>query len=256
MIGSQSIGQRSSTTATARFLAVAVVAFLHTAHAPVAFAQVIRGTARASGSERPLERARIVAMREDGRGVGEATTDDAGRFLLRVDSRGEPFLISITRIGLRPTLSSTLYLGPRDTLDVDFSVAEEGIVTDTVKITSAPTLNATRLAEGNRRGWRVLQPAEVEKLRERANTFEDLLRSSGNTGLIIGRRDECIRSTRTNRCLLIVLDGVPLSGTYPNINPRDVHFLAVLSPNQAQVQFGDRAPNGALVVYTRAYGDR
>lgn len=230
------------------------IAALLTARA--ADAQLIRGTARVAAGDRPIERARITAMLEDGRGVGETSTDEKGRFYLEVRARGEPFRVVVTRIGMKPTLSSTLYLGARDTLDVDFSVAEEAVETDTVRVNAAPTLNEVRLKEAERRGWRVFPPIEVQAIRERVNSFEDMLRSTGYPGFIIGRRDECIRSTRTNRCLLIVMDGMPLSGTYPNINPRDVYFLAVLSPNQAQVQFGDRAPNGALVVYTRALGDK
>ena len=152
-------------------------------------------------------------------------------------------------------MSSTMHLVSRDTLDLDFSVAEEGIVTDTVRVSAGPTLNEVRLKEADRRGWRVFSPTDVEKARDRSQSFEDLLRSAGYPGIIVGRRDDCIRSSRANKCLLIVVDGVPLSGTYPLINPRDVYFLALLSPNQAQVQFGDRAPFGALVVYTRAYGD-
>jgi hypothetical protein len=97
----------------------------------------------------------------------------------------------------------------------------------------------------------------VEKLRERSNSFEDLLRSSGYPGFIVpSRRDDCIRSTRYNRCLTIVIDGVPLSGSYPNINPRDVYFFALLSKTDAAVQFGERAPWGAIVIVTRAKGDR
>ena len=248
------------------------IAALLTARA--ADAQLIRGTARVADGARPIERARITAMLEDGRGVGETSTDEKGRFHLEVRARGEPFRVVVTRIGMKPTLSSTLYLGARDTLDVDFSVAEEAVETDTVRVSAAPdgsnvnvtvhsvrvnaapTLNEVRLKEAERRGWRVFPPIEVQAIRERVNSFEDMLRSTGYPGFIIGRRDECIRSTRTNRCLLIVMDGMPLSGTYPNINPRDVYFLALLSPNQAQVQFGDRAPNGALVVYTRALGDK
>jgi hypothetical protein len=42
----------------------------------------------------------------------------------------------------------------------------------------------------------------------------------------------------------------------PLINPRDVHFMALLSPNQAMLQYGDQAPNGALAVWTRAPGAR
>jgi hypothetical protein len=221
-------------------------------------AQVIRGTARSAGdTESPLPRARIMALSLDGRSIGETYSDDEGRFLLKVNARREPFAISVMRIGMKPTLSGMLDLGPRDTLDVDFSVAEEAVRTDTVRVRGAPGLNEIRLKEAERRGWKVFHPKDVAAIRERVMSFEDLLRSTGYTGLVISpRREDCIRSTRTNRCLLIVVDGVPLAGSYPNINPRDVYFMALLTPNQAMLQFGDRGPNGALMVHTRAYGDK
>lgn len=222
-----------------------------------AFAQVIRGTARHAATGEPLPHVRIMALSLDGASLGETAADETGRFLLRVRARTQPFAISVTRIGMKPTLSNTLDLAPRDTLDVDFSVAEEAVRTDTVRVTATPGLNEVRLREAERRGWRVFHPKDVAAIRDRVLNFEDLLRSTGSTGFILSqRRDECVRSTRTNRCLLIVLDGVPLAGSYPNINPRDVYFLALLSPNQAMMQFGDRGPNGAIVIYTRAYGDK
>lgn len=220
-------------------------------------AQVIRGTARSADIDQPLARARIIALSLDGVSLGETVSGDDGRFLLRVRSRGRPFAITVMRIGMKPTLSEMLQVGARDTLDLDFSVAEEAVRTDTVRVRASPGLNEVRLREAERRGWKVFHPRDVAAIRERVLNFEDLLRSTGYTGFLLSqRRDECIRSTRTNRCLLIVLDGVPLAGSYPNINPRDVYFLALLSPNQSVAQFGDRGPNGAIVIYTRAYGDK
>ena len=220
-------------------------------------AQVLRGTARLVGDDRPLDQARVMALLNDGRAVGSTVTDDKGRFQFRINADGRPFTISITRIGMQPTLSEALTIGTADTLDVNFSVVETGIRTDTVRVTSSPSINDLRLTEARRRGWRVFPPADVEKLRERANSFEDLLRSSGYPGFVVpSRRDDCIRSTRYNRCLTIVIDGVPLSGSYPNINPRDIYFFALLGKTEAAVQFGDRTPWGAIVVYTRAKGDR
>lgn len=258
MIGLLAERLRVATTANASplvFAVVVVCALLWPARG--LHAQVLRGVARTAGSERPIERARVVALLIDGRSVGETTTDDDGRFLLRVQARGNVFVVAVTRIGMKPTMSSELMLSPRDTLDVDFSITEEGIVTDTMRVTAAPGLNEIRLREAERRGWRVFPPAEVERIRERVMSFEDLLRSTGYPGLVISpRRDECIRTSRTNKCVLIVVDGVPLGGTYPLINPRDVYFMALLSPNQAMVQFGDRGVNGALQVYTRSRGDR
>lgn len=220
-------------------------------------AQVLRGTARLVGDDRPLDRARVMALLRDGRSVGSTVTDDNGRFQFRINAGGQPFAISITRIGMEPTLSEEITIGATDTLDVNFSVVETGIRTDTVRVKSTPSFNELRLTEARRRGWRIFPPVEVEKLRERANSFEDLLRSTGYPGFVIpGRRDDCIRSTRYNRCLTIVLDGIPLSGSYPNINPRDVYFFALLGKTEAAVQFGDRTPWGAIVIYTRARGDR
>jgi hypothetical protein len=220
-------------------------------------AQVLRGTATVVSDDRPLNGARIMALLRDGRSVGSTVTDERGRFQLRVTAGSNPFAISITRIGMAPTLSDEITLSASDTIEVNFSVEETGIRTDTVRVQSAASLNEVRLAEAKRRGWRVFPPAEMEKLRERSNSFEDLLRSTGFPGFIIpSRRDDCIRSTRYNRCLTIVLDGVPLNGSYPNINPRDVYFIALLSKTEASVQFGDRAPWGALVIVTRSKGDR
>jgi hypothetical protein len=220
-------------------------------------AQVLRGTARFAGDDRPLDQARVMALLRDGRSVGSTVTDDQGRFQFRINADGRPFTISITRIGMEPTLSEELTIGTTDTLDVNFSVVETGIRTDTVRVTSSPSINDLRLTEARRRGWRVFPPADVEKLRERSNSFEDLLRSTGYPGFVIpSRRDDCIRSTRYNRCLTIVIDGVPLSGSFPNINPRDIYFFALLGKTEAAVQFGDRTPWGAIVIYTRAKGDR
>lgn len=243
-------------TAGLRLLLALLMAVASLAPA-AAVAQVIRGTARNAATNEPLPNVRIMALSLDGASLGETYANEAGRFLLRVRARSRPFTISVTRIGMKPTLSNTLDLAARDTLDVDFSVAEEAVRTDTVRVRAAPGLNEIRLREAERRGWKVFHPREVAAIRDRVLNVEDLLRATGYTGFILSqRRDECVRSTRTNRCLLLVLDGVPLAGSYPNINPRDVYFLALLSPNQSMVQFGDRGPNGAIVIYTRAYGDK
>jgi len=220
-------------------------------------AQLLRGKALSRVRERPIDGARIVAQSLNGVIVGEAVTNEMGAFRLAITANGAPFVITITRIGLKPLRSGTLELTPRDTIDVDFDIDEESIVIDTVQVRAAQSLNEVRLREAERRGWKLFTPKEVEQIRNRVQSFEDLLRSTGFPGFIVSpRRDECIRSTRNYKCLAIAVDGIILSGSYPLINPRDVYFLALLSPNQAVLQFGDRAPNGAVVVTTRGRGDR
>ncbi len=248
----------SHSTATVRVLTLAVVLCAAMSFQPrFAAAQVLRGTARVQGSARPIEGARIVAREASGREIGSTVTDDNGRFLLKVDAKGAPFVIAVSRIGMQPTTSDPITMPARDTLDADFEIDEVGIRTDTVRVSAAPSLNELRLKEAQRRGWRLFLPAEVAQVRERANSFNDLIRSLGYPGIIVPQREaECLRSTRYQRCLTIVLDGVPLSPGYSGINPRDVYFMAVLGASDAAVQFGDRAAYGALVVYTRMRGDK
>jgi len=241
-----------------RWLLVFIGAVGVSVGASPAGAQLLRGTAVSAQTGRPIDGARLVASLADGSEVGRAVTGADGRFQLEVVARNAPFTIAITRLGLRPTRSNVLHLAPTDTLVADFEVEEARVALDTQRVRGAPTLTEVRLREAERRGWRVFPPVELAQHRERANSFEELLRSTGYPGFVISsRRNDCIRSSRTNRCLLIVLDGVPLSGMdAPLINPRDVHFMALLSPNQAMLQYGDQAPNGALAVWTRAPGAR
>lgn len=66
----------------------------------------------------------------------------------------------------------------------------------------------------------------------------------------------CIRSIRNNLCLnWCVIDGQP-AGTYVHMNPKDMYFAAVVSRTEAMSQWGNRTPNGAIVIYTRMYGDK
>jgi hypothetical protein len=83
-----------------------------------------------------------------------------------------------------------------------------------------------------------------------------LLRSMGTPSLILPRRiDDCVRNTRTGECMTWVLDG-QIVGPSAFILPTDVYFFAVLSPSEARVEYGNRAPNGAISVYTRSATDR
>lgn len=220
-------------------------------------AQVLRGIAKTHDGGRPIEAAQVMALNTNGKNVGSTVTDPDGRFFLKVQSKGAPFAVSVRRIGVQPTTSELMTLSSRDTLDVEFLVMEMGIRTDTVRVTATPQLNEIRLMEAKRRGWRIFPPAQIEERRERVNSFGDLIRTLGYPGLIVPNRpQDCIRSTRYNRCMAIVIDGVVISEGNPLINPRDVYFLAVLSASEASMQFGDRTPYGAIAVYTRMRGDK
>lgn len=242
------------------WLTLAVIVALMTAPAE---AQVIRGLVRSQTTGRVIERARVTAADRDGRVLGEATSDDQGKFLLRVDAKGAPFSLTVRRIGITPSSTEELQLTPVDTLDYEFLVPEQPVAADTVRVTGMKSINESRYEEALRHGWKVFSPAEVAVHRNKAANVYDLLRWAGASSLIIPTRvNECVRSNRympgdrrNDRCIVWIVDGQVL-GPLPVLNPADTYFLAVLTGSQSMMQFGDKAPWGAIVLYTRMTGDR
>ncbi len=219
-------------------------------------AQVLRGTIRLRDEAVAIDGARVVAEDRSGKRIGEATTDEAGRYFLRIAGKvGAPFRLLVTRIGLRPTMSDEYTLAPTDTIDADIFVRELPPMLEEVSSTADPSLNTRRFEQARRRGWRVFDPATVEARRESALGLNELLRSLGAPGLIVPQTPgDCIKTTRTGRCLAVVIDNVLVSGGV-HINPRDIYFLAIVGSSDARLEWGDRAAFGALAIYTRMYGD-
>lgn len=225
-------------------------------------AQVIRGALRSQVTARPVERARVTAVDRAGRLIGETIADDSGNFTLRVDSRSVPFSLIIRRIGIEPSTTPEFELTPADTVDFELSMPETPVLGDTVRITGMASYNEIKYQEAVRRGWKVFSPAEVAKHRDRVNNVYDLLRWADASLMIPTRRNECVRSARylagdrrADRCMVWIVDGQVL-GPLPVLNPADTYFIAVLTASQSAVQFGDRAPWGAIVLYTRMNGDK
>ena len=227
-----------------------------------AHGQFIRGSLRSQSTARPIERARVTAQDRTGRMVGETIADDSGNFVLRVDARNVPFSLIVRRIGIEPSTTPEFELTPADTVDFELSLPETPVLGDTVRITGMASYNETKYQEAVRRGWKVVSPAEVAKHRDRVNNVYDLLRWADASLMIPSRRNECVRSARylagdrrSDRCMVWIVDGQVL-GPLPILNPADTYFLAVLTASQSAVQFGDRAPWGAIVLYTRMQGDK
>ncbi|MFA6167435.1 MAG: carboxypeptidase-like regulatory domain-containing protein [Gemmatimonadaceae bacterium] len=248
---------RESPLRTAWIGAVAALLAAGPAHG-----QVIRGALRSQFTARPVERARVTAVDRTGRVVGETIANDSGNFTLRVDARSVPFSLTVRRIGIEPSTTPEFELTPADTVDFELNLPETPILGDTVRITGMASYNETKYQEAVRRGWKVFPPAEVAKHRDRVNSVYDLLRWADASLMIPSRRNECVRSARylagdrrADRCMVWIVDGQVL-GPLPILNPADTYFIAVLTASQSAVQFGDRAPWGAIVLYTRMNGDR
>ncbi len=138
--------------------------------------------------------------------------------------------------------------------DFRFPAEPTNIAAAEIKANAVTTFNSRAIADVKKKGWKVYTPEVVNRFRDVAGSFTDLMREAGTTGIVIGK-GECVRSVRWTRCLPCEIDGQP-AGTTVFIHPRDVYFYAVLSASESAVQWGDKAPWGAIVVYTRMYGDK
>jgi hypothetical protein len=252
------------TPRTLTVLAAALLASLLTPVAgPSAQAQVVRGVLRSQATSRAIERARVTAIDTAGRVLGETVADDSGSFTLRIAANRVPFSLTVRRIGFEPSNTAEFQLAPDDTVDYELNMPESPILGDTVRIVGSASYNEAMYQQAIRRGWKVFAPAEVAVHRERAQNVYDLLRWAGASSLVIpSRPTECVRSARyiagdrrNDRCMVWVVDGIVL-GPMPVLNPRDAYFIAVLTASQSAVQFGDKAPWGAIVMYTRMQGDQ
>ena len=220
----------------------------------LAAAQFVRGTLKPEGADTRLAGAKVTVTDSSGKTLFDLMSDAQGRFAFTMPEV-KPFKVNVLRIGLQPSSTDLIRAAASDTLDLELTVPSEPVTLAAVEIRGAKSPNQLSLEEARRSGWTIYEPEVVERHRGTARDFNDLLHAVAATSVRIGRPNECVRSVRYGRCLVYVLDGIP-SGPTIFINPNDVYFFAVLSATESAVRWGDRAPWGAIVVYTRMYGDR
>lgn len=220
-------------------------------------AQVLRGTVHVSGGDRTVADARIAAVDTAGKLLNEVVSDSSGRFVLRI-ATSLPFRIEARKIGVEPSYSGYMRANPTDTLDLEIGIPTDVADLPKVEVPGTPSKSANELAyeDALRHGWKVYSPDRVAQLRERYRDFTDMLRALQVEGIRINRPGDCVQNTHfNNRCLAYVIDGVP-AGPYLMVQPSDIYFFAVISASESAVRWGNRAPWGAIVIYTRMNGDR
>jgi hypothetical protein len=226
-------------------------------------AQFIRGTIRTEGSQTVVPGASITVVDSLNKQLVVVTSDDRGHFTLPLDSP-LPFKVTVKKIGWQPSSTDLIHAAATDTLDMDLVVPGDGVVLPGVEVNAVKTksFNDLSYAEATRLGWKTYGPAEVEEHRNDFSSFENMLRALQVTGVKMPTRQEgspgtqdCYVNTRNGRCFTFVVDGRPL-GTAWSVNPVDVYFLSILQATESSVQFGDRAPWGAIVIVTRMNGDK
>lgn len=221
-------------------------------------AQVVLGIVKDSVTGSAVVGATISVLDSTSVIVAETQSDDNGTF--RIDANRVPKMRFLVRkIGVQPSRSGLFDIpSDADTLSVELLVPVNGVTLATVRVVASvlkPNFNTMQLKEARQSGWRIIEPYRIAADRQNVAQFSDLIRRYPIGGVRLPRNDgECFTSSRSNRCLTIVVDGQVL-GPNAFIAPGDVHFIAFLSAVQSQVQYGDRAPQGAIFVATRRRGD-
>ena len=221
-----------------------------------ATAQVVRGTVRTATGLLPVDAARVSVVDSTGAVLVTTITNAMGAFQLNVPASLPSARLQARRLGYDVMALSLAKLTLGDTAEFEFLMTTVAAVAEAVTVTAEPSLNDRRLLEARRRGWRIYPPERVARHRERSNDFFQLMRAVGTVGLILPRSlTDCVRATRNNQCLTYVVDNQVL-GPAAMILPSDVYFFAVLGASESRIQFGDRAPWGAIAIYTRSRTDR
>jgi hypothetical protein len=238
----------------------AAVAVLCAVPARELAAQLVRGTIRVQGSEGNagvVQGARITVLDSLDKQVASVQSDEKGRFVVPL-AGGYPFKVTVRKIGWQPSATDLIHAPATDTLDLDLMVPMEGVVLPGVEIDAAraTSFNQRSFDEAKRKGWKVYEPAEIEAHRNEFTSFENLMRTLSISGVKMpGRGSDCYINLRNNRCMTFVVDGQPV-GTMWVVNPIDVYFLAILQGTESSVQWGDKAPWGAIYIITRMNGDK
>lgn len=222
-----------------------------------ATAQYIRGTIRAQGSDATVQGASITVVDSLDKQLLAVQSDNSGHFVLPLSSQ-VPFKVTVRKIGWQPSSTDLIHASPTDTLDMDLEVPVEGVALAGVEINATKTksFNQTSFDNAKKLGWKVYGPAEIESHRQEFSNFENMMRSLQVTGVKMpARASDCYINLRNGRCFAFVVDGEAV-GTSWVVNPVDVYFLAILQSTESSVQFGDKAPWGAILIVTRMNGDK
>jgi hypothetical protein len=253
-------------TCVRQSIGVVLLAFGISGAAPFheASAQLIRGTIRAQGSDVIVQGASITVLDSLDQQLVAVLSDDRGHFLLPLSSK-LPFRVTVKKIGWQPSSTDLIHASVTDTLDMDLAVPVDGVLLPGVEVDARKTksFNQESYAEAKRNGWKIYEPSEVEAHRNEFSDFENMMRALQVTGVRMPTQSQfksvggqnCYVNLRNGHCFTFVVDGQALGPSWV-VNPVDVYFIAILQASQSSVQFGDKAPWGAILVVTRMNGDK
>jgi hypothetical protein len=195
-------------------------------------------------------------------------TDLTGRFVLDDLPPGR-HLVTTGHIAFEARTDSVTIFS-QETVDIEVRMATQALAVEGLVVTARTRFGRTSLA-GDAKRADFLSREEIEVLLPRVTATADLLRNMNTPGLRIRdtySADEitgvmvpsyCIEVSRRSGGSGCVPAAVALNGIivpFPDqvirdLDPNIIDRIEVLSPTDAQFQFGQAAANGAIAIFTR-----
>jgi hypothetical protein len=217
-----------------------------------------------AGTNEPLEGAVVSVLGTDGREV----TDLEGKFLLDGLPPGRHLVITDYLGYEQRTDSVTIF--SQETVDIEVRMAEVALEIEGLVVTARTRFGRTSLA-GDAKRADYISRAEIEPMLARVQNTGDLLRNMNTPGLRIRDvylADEvtgvmvpglCVEVSRRSggegcmQAAVFLNDVIMPSGAdfLRDLDPNIIESIEILSPIDAQFQFGTVAGNGAILIYTR-----
>jgi hypothetical protein len=217
-----------------------------------------------AGTQEPLEGAVISVLGTDGRQV----TDIEGKFVMDGLPPGRHLVVTEYLGYEERTDSVTIF--SQETVDIEVHMAEQAVELEGLVVTARTRFGRTSLAADAKRADYITR-AEIEPMLTRVQNAGDLLRNMNTPGLRIREvqlADEmtgvmvpglCVEVSRRSggegcrQAAVFVNDVVMPSGAdfLRDLDPNIIESIEILSPIDAQFQFGTIAGNGAILIYTR-----
>ncbi|HSG08552.1 MAG TPA: carboxypeptidase regulatory-like domain-containing protein [Longimicrobiales bacterium] len=195
-------------------------------------------------------------------------TDAKGEFVLAELPPGR-HLVATEFLGYQPRTDSVTVFS-QETVDIELRLSTEAIELEGLTVTSRTRFGRTSIANDKRAD--VLTRMEIEPLLARVQSMGDLLRAMNAPGLRVAEvmvtdasgvavPGWCVEvSRRTTRsgsgCSQAAVFVNDVLMPYPDqiltqLSPIAIDRIEILSPIDANAQFGNAAANGAVLIYTR-----
>ena len=234
-------------------------------------AQTLRGTLVDELTDLPVRGADVRLVDRSGKARARAVTDSLGTFTLTADPPGD-YHVRAEQLGYQPALSPLLDLTFEGMVQIELLISPEPVGLEGFSVQGRSTLDRDLRALGVSApslGNRLVTREEIDAV-QTAFDVGGVLQWQNIAGITVIRGENTVagsddlglcvaipraRSMGGGRCMLTVLNGVPVSALIADqIHPRDMESIVVLLPTEAALLWGTAGAPGAVVIYTRRGG--